>query len=196
MHKRIRVGFIGCGEVTQLLHLPTLRELPDLFEVTAFHDVSAKALNGTATAWPEASRHCALESLVADEQVDAVVIANPDAWHADTALMAMRGGKHVLIENPSASRATRQRHYSRLKGNATSSCKWATCADTHRRLSRPYRLCAIAASRSRWRVCATSSDPTRRMLTALRGSLRGPTILQKMFVTRVFGSLLAPINPK
>ncbi|MCW5221271.1 gfo/Idh/MocA family oxidoreductase [Verminephrobacter aporrectodeae subsp. tuberculatae] len=100
MNKRIRVGFIGCGEVTQLLHLPTLRELPDLFEVTAFHDVSAKALNGTATAWPEASRHSALESLVADKQVDAVVIANPDAWHADAALMAMRGGKHVLIEKP------------------------------------------------------------------------------------------------
>ena len=100
MSKRINIGFIGCGEVTQLLHLPTLRELPELFDVTAFHDVSAQALNGVAVAWPQARRHATLQALVDDTDVDAVVIANPNAWHADSALAAMRAGKHVLIEKP------------------------------------------------------------------------------------------------
>ena len=100
MHTPIKIGFIGCGEVTQLLHLPTLRELPELFQVSAFHDVSAKALNGVAAAWPQASRHTSLQALVDDPNVDAVVVANPNAWHADAALAAMRAGKHVLIEKP------------------------------------------------------------------------------------------------
>lgn len=100
MTKRINIGFIGCGEVTQLLHLPTLRELPELFNVTAFHDVSAQVLDGVAVAMPQARRHANLAALVDDPNVDAVVVANPNAWHAEAALAAMRAGKHVLIEKP------------------------------------------------------------------------------------------------
>lgn len=100
MCKILNIGFVGCGEVTQVLHLPTLRELPELFDVVAFCDVSKKALDGVAAGWPGARRHVDLDSLVNDPNVHAVVIANPNAFHAEAALSAMRAGKHVMIEKP------------------------------------------------------------------------------------------------
>lgn len=42
------------------------------------------------------------ETLVRCDQIDAVYIANLHPAHADTALLAMRSGKHVLVEKPAA----------------------------------------------------------------------------------------------
>ncbi len=39
-------------------------------------------------------------TFLADEELDAVIIATPDALHVPHALAAMRAGKHVLVENP------------------------------------------------------------------------------------------------
>ena len=100
MSKRINIGIVGCGEATQVLHLPTLRELPELFDVAAFCDVSPSVLNSVADAWPAAGRYASAEELVADPRIDAVLVANPNAYHAEVALAAMRRGKHVLIEKP------------------------------------------------------------------------------------------------
>jgi predicted dehydrogenase len=33
--RRLRLGIVGCGEVTQIIHLPALHQLADRFEVTA-----------------------------------------------------------------------------------------------------------------------------------------------------------------
>src|SRR5919206_189953 len=37
--KRIRMGVIGCGEIAQIMHLPFLTELRDLFEVRSVWEV-------------------------------------------------------------------------------------------------------------------------------------------------------------
>lgn len=46
--------------------------------------------------------HTSYDSLVADPEVDAVYVATPHPWHAEHALLALRAGKHVLVEKPLA----------------------------------------------------------------------------------------------
>ncbi len=97
---RLRIGIIGCGSVTQIIHLPTLNQLNDLFEVTALCDVSQNVLAGLGDDWGIATRLPDYQDLLALDTVDAVLIANPDVFHAEVAIAGLRAGKHVLVEKP------------------------------------------------------------------------------------------------
>ena len=46
------------------------------------------------------NRHVGYEALVEDPQVDAVYVATPHPMHHEDALLALRAGKHVLVEKP------------------------------------------------------------------------------------------------
>jgi predicted dehydrogenase len=97
---RVRVGVIGCGEVTQIIHLPTLSMLADQFEVTALGDASPAVLGGVGDAWGVHRRFDDAHELVASDDVDAVLVANPDPFHAEATLAAIAAGKDVLVEKP------------------------------------------------------------------------------------------------
>jgi predicted dehydrogenase len=45
-------------------------------------------------------RHASYESLVADPDVDVIYVATPHPMHHDNAILALRAGKHVLVEKP------------------------------------------------------------------------------------------------
>jgi len=98
--QQIRVGIVGCGEVAQVIHLPALRDLADLFRVTALCDVSPSVLETVGGQWPTAAHHADYRDLVASADVDAVLVANPNVYHAEVAIAAIEAGKHVLIEKP------------------------------------------------------------------------------------------------
>jgi len=97
---RLRIGIIGCGSVTQIIHLPTLNQLNDLFEVTALCDVSLNVLAGVGDDWGIATRVTDYQDLLALDTIDAVLIANPDVYHAEITIAALRAGVHVLVEKP------------------------------------------------------------------------------------------------
>ncbi len=98
--QRLRIGIVGCGEVTQIMHLPSLTQLAEQFTVTALCDVSDRVLQGVGDQWRVPKRHHNYQELLAQDDVDAVLVANPDAYHAEVALAAIAAGKHVLIEKP------------------------------------------------------------------------------------------------
>ncbi|KAN0065119.1 hypothetical protein ACQY0O_001616 [Thecaphora frezii] len=102
MAKQIRVGIIGAGEVTQVVHLPTLRYLYDKYTVTALCDVSRQAVDYSAAKWGVAKTFLSSAKLVAQPDVDLVLIANSDEYHASCAVEAAIAGKHVFIEKPMA----------------------------------------------------------------------------------------------
>ncbi|KAF4994228.1 hypothetical protein FGRMN_5916 [Fusarium graminum] len=99
----INVGIIGCGEITQVVHLPTLRFMSSWFRITFLCDISphlvkhcaAKLENGVSTTTDPAE-------LCSSSQVDAVIIASSDEYHASHAILALENNKHVLLEKPLA----------------------------------------------------------------------------------------------
>ena len=98
--KKVRVGIVGCGEATQILHWPTLYQLADLYEVTALCDVSSFILQRLGTLWNIDILTADHRELVARSEVDSVLVTNPNAFHAEVTLAAIAAGKHVLVEKP------------------------------------------------------------------------------------------------
>jgi predicted dehydrogenase len=97
---KIRIGIVGCGEVTQIMHWPSLMQLADRFEVTALCDISSSILEQLGRLWNIKNLTTDHRELVSRQDVDAVLIANPNAFHAQTALDAIAAGKHALVEKP------------------------------------------------------------------------------------------------
>lgn len=99
--ERVRVGFVGCGRVTETRHLSALRGVRGV-EASALADVDAARLSKVGDSYGVARRYEDWQRLVRDEQVDAVAVCVPPALHAQVALAALDAGKHVFIEKPLA----------------------------------------------------------------------------------------------
>lgn len=102
MSRVVRVGVIGCGAISEHLHVPDLVCAPET-EVVALCDVRrgrAEAL--AARHAPGAAVYTRYEDLLKDPQVEAVVVALPNALHAPVGIAAAKAGKHVLVEKPMA----------------------------------------------------------------------------------------------
>jgi len=67
----------------------------DIFDVNA-----ERVLNSFSTPENKVTRFTTHKELVSSGQVDAVVIATPDHWHAPMAIDALNAGVHVYIEKP------------------------------------------------------------------------------------------------
>lgn len=52
--------------------------------------------------YPQARLHRDLDSLLADEDVGAVIVATPAATHVEFAMKVLQSGRHVLVEKPLA----------------------------------------------------------------------------------------------
>src|SRR4051812_24727889 len=97
--ERVGVGIIGCGNKGQALWKNFLAR-PDVQPV-AVSDVYQPFLdNGLTMAGGQATAHKDFRRLLDDKNVQAVVIATPDHWHALMAVMACRAGKDVYVEKP------------------------------------------------------------------------------------------------
>jgi predicted dehydrogenase len=99
---QLRVGIVGCGEVAQIIHLPCLNRLVDKYRVTALCDASRTVLDGVAALWNVPKRYTNYYDLINDPEVDVVLVANPNVYHADVTIAAVTAGKHVLVEKPAA----------------------------------------------------------------------------------------------
>jgi predicted dehydrogenase len=98
--RRLWIGFVGCGEVTQIVHWPSLYQVLNQFEVTALCDVSPQILEQLGKQWNIRTLAMDHRQLVSSAEVDAVLVANPNAFHAEVTLDAIAAGKHVLVEKP------------------------------------------------------------------------------------------------
>jgi len=66
------------------------------------------------------------ESLVADADVDVIYVAVPHPMHHDNAILALRAGKHVLVEKPFTMNAAEAREIVRV-ARRTGCSRWRRC---------------------------------------------------------------------
>ncbi len=99
--EKIKLGIIGCGFGAMDLYAPFFRYLEN-GEIVAAMDVDeARAQRFQAvTGCPRI--YTALEPLLADREVDAVMVLTPTHLHADQVALAAQAGKHVYCEKPMA----------------------------------------------------------------------------------------------
>jgi predicted dehydrogenase len=97
--KRITLGFIGVGRHGLGL-LPRFRQEPDV-QVLAVCDVDrTRRDNAKRLVGPDCAAYNDHRELLARRDIDAVVIATPDHWHAIQAIDACRAKKDVFCEKP------------------------------------------------------------------------------------------------
>ena len=97
---RINFGVIGVGGMgTGHLNSLVGRSDKDNIRVTAVSDVYQKRLN-RAKEICKGEGYMDYRKLLEDKDIDAVLIATPDHWHAKMAIDAMEAGKHVYLEKP------------------------------------------------------------------------------------------------
>ncbi len=96
----LRVGVVGTGAVSQLVHLPLLKERPDV-EVLAVADQDESKARAIASRFG-VERVLDDDALFADGDVEAVLICTPNHLHEAQAVAALQAGLHVLVERPLA----------------------------------------------------------------------------------------------
>jgi len=82
-----------------------VRNFDGLAELTWLCDLDDTHLQPLAERYPHARATNAIEDILADDALDAVVIATPVPTHYALAKQALEAGKHVFVEKPPAMRA-------------------------------------------------------------------------------------------
>jgi predicted dehydrogenase len=97
----ITLGIIGCGWVTETLHLPVLRQ-SDGIHLHSACDTRDGRLRLVERRFGIPRLYSDWTGLIADPNLDAVLIATPGDSHAVIAAAALEAHKHVLVEKPLA----------------------------------------------------------------------------------------------
>ena len=102
MPKKLRVGLIGCGEISKHLHVPDYASCPQA-EIVAFCDLVKGKARALTDKWaPGAAIYTDYVKMLKESPPDAVTVALPNYLHCSVTLAALRAGCHVNVEKPMA----------------------------------------------------------------------------------------------
>ncbi|MGH7455209.1 MAG: Gfo/Idh/MocA family protein, partial [bacterium] len=101
--KFLKLGFVGCGRATEVLHLPALRQVPEA-KVMALADVNPDQLKKVADEFQIEQRYADYQALLDDPALDVVAVCVPPQFHVEIALAVLEAGKHLFVEKPLALR--------------------------------------------------------------------------------------------
>ena len=99
----VGIGLVGLGDIARKRYLPQIRSSQHarLVAVCSQHQ---STFDGLKPGLGNERWYSDFHELVAQPDVDAVIIATPHPTHAEIALTALAANKHVLIEKPLATR--------------------------------------------------------------------------------------------
>lgn len=100
---KVRFATIGSSNITEKF-LQAAEQTPG-FDLTAVYSRSMSRAAAFGEKYGITKAYDSLDALAADEGVDAVYIATPNALHCEQTVRMLRAGKHVLCEKPLAANA-------------------------------------------------------------------------------------------
>ncbi|MGO4199476.1 Gfo/Idh/MocA family protein [Rhizobium sp. YAF28] len=97
--RRLRVGVLGAGQIAQAAHFESCTKAVNA-DLYAICDVADDLRERMAITHGAERTYSKYDKMLADPNLDAVIIATADAFHVPASLRALEAGKHVLCEKP------------------------------------------------------------------------------------------------
>ncbi len=97
--RRLRVGVLGAGPIAQFAHLESCVKARNA-DLYAICDAAPDLLARMAATYEPTRAYGDYEAMLADPEVEAVIVAISDSFHVSMAIRALEAGKHVLCEKP------------------------------------------------------------------------------------------------
>jgi scyllo-inositol 2-dehydrogenase (NADP+) len=99
MSSPIKVGIAGLGRSGWNIHANTFKHLPEHYQVVAAMDFDAARRQEAADTFGAAT-YDSFDDLIANPDVEAIVVATPNFLHKDHVIAALNAGKHAICEKP------------------------------------------------------------------------------------------------
>jgi predicted dehydrogenase len=99
---RLRMGVIGCGGMATAGHMrPLVREKEALnLEFNSVCDLFDKRADSASELTGAPNKFRDYRKLLDNKDVDYVLVATPEHWHAQISMDAATAGKHIYCEKP------------------------------------------------------------------------------------------------
>jgi predicted dehydrogenase/threonine dehydrogenase-like Zn-dependent dehydrogenase len=97
---RIRIALAGASGFAQGMHLPNIQKLRKYFELRCVMSRTGSNARAVATQYEAAYATTDYAEILADHDVDLVLIATRHNLHGKMVLQALEAGKHVFVEKP------------------------------------------------------------------------------------------------
>jgi len=101
--RQVRIGLLGCGPIAQAAHLESVQKGRNVI-LHAVCDADQELARRYGTFYDARHIHDDYDAMLADPELEAVIIAISDAFHVPAARKALAAGKHVFCEKPVATR--------------------------------------------------------------------------------------------
>jgi inositol 2-dehydrogenase len=99
--RKLGIGVLGVGEMGRR-HAENLRRNVPEARLVAIADVSHERAKQVAAELEIDHSYNSLEAMLENKDIEAVLLATPDKFHAQTVITAARAGKDILCEKPLA----------------------------------------------------------------------------------------------
>ena len=95
----LRIGVLGCGPIAQFAHFDACRKARNV-ELYALCDRADDLRERMAAIHQPRVTYRDYDQMLADPQVEAIIVAVADQFHVALCQRALAAGKHVLVEKP------------------------------------------------------------------------------------------------
>lgn len=99
---KIKLAFLGVGDVAQRDYLPEFHRLSNRVELVAMCSRTEQRARAVAEEYEVHAWYTDYERMLAETDADAVINLTPIQLHTETTIAALQAGKHVYTEKPVA----------------------------------------------------------------------------------------------